>query len=279
LTPRPIASTKQPLGDPDEVVLRAADISVTFGGRQAVVGASIEVHAGEVVGLIGSNGAGKSTLMNVLSGFVPGAGRVELLGVDISGLPAYQRARAGLGRAFQDAALFANLTVCEAVQLALEVHERSELVPSLLRLPPAAAAERRKLAEASDLVELFGLSRYASARVADLSTGTRRIVDLACLTARRPRVLLLDEPTAGIAQREAEAFGPLILQIRDRLDAAVVIIEHDIPLVMGISDRVYCLGAGQVIAEGQPEAVRHDPAVVASYLGNDHRAIERSTNA
>jgi ABC-type branched-subunit amino acid transport system ATPase component/ABC-type branched-subunit amino acid transport system permease subunit len=256
--------------------LEGRDITVRFGGRTAVDGVSIHAAPGEVVGLIGANGAGKSTLMNALSGFVPGTGMVLVEGVDVSALPAHERARAGLGRAFQDARLFGDLTVRESIQVALEARETSELVPSLFGFPPARRAERRKRAEADDLVELLGLPRYADTGIRALSTGTRRIAELACLLALDARVLLLDEPTAGVAQRETEAFGPLIRRIQQELGATVLIIEHDIPLVMSMSDRIVCMGAGRVIVEGLPEQVRNDPEVIANYLGTDDRAIERS---
>ncbi|MFN2568866.1 MAG: ABC transporter ATP-binding protein, partial [Candidatus Dormibacteria bacterium] len=242
-------------------------------------GVDLDASRGEVVGLIGTNGAGKTTLMNVISGLVGASGQVELEGEDITGRPPHLRARLGLGRAFQDARLFGGLSLMECVQVALEVRHRSELVPSMLALPPSRAAERRTFAEATDIVALLGLGRYADAPVTELSTGTRRIAELACLVALGARVLLLDEPTAGIAQREAEAFGPLIRSVQAELDATVVIIEHDIPLVLSISDRVYCLEAGRVIAEGLPEAVRNDPRVISSYLGTDDRVIQRSGTA
>ena len=127
-----------------------------------------------------------------------------------------------------------------------------------------------------DLIDFLGLGRYADIHIADLSTGTRRIVELAGLLALDARMLCLDEPTAGVAQREAEAFGPLIVEIRRHLNAAVLIVEHDMPLIMSISDRVYCLEAGLIIAQGTPSEVRSDPAVIASYLGLDTRAIDRS---
>jgi ABC-type branched-subunit amino acid transport system ATPase component len=150
------------------------------------------------------------------------------------------------------------------------------VVPSLTGLPPSPGRERRKRAEAVELIDFVGLGGYAEQFVANLSTGTRRIVELSCLLAADAKVLLLDEPTGGVAQRETEAFGPLILCIREELGASMVVIEHDMPLIMGISDRVYCLEAGKVIAEGTPAAVRDDPEVVASYLGTDDRAIQRS---
>jgi ABC-type branched-subunit amino acid transport system ATPase component/ABC-type branched-subunit amino acid transport system permease subunit len=260
--------------------LKATDVTVRFGGRIALDSVSIEARDGEIVGLIGSNGAGKSTLVDVIGGFTrPERGDIEVCGTDVTALPAHERARLGLGRVFQDARLFGDLTVREAIALALEARERSELVPSLLGLPPARRAERTKLAEAGEIIAFLGLGRYGDSFIADLSTGTRRIAELGCLVALRPRVILLDEPTAGVAQKETEAFDPLITQIRRELDATLLIIEHDIPLIMSLSNRVYCLAAGQVIAVGKPAAVRRDPKVIAAYLGTDERAIRRSGSA
>ncbi len=258
-------------------VLSLRGVGVHFGGRTALDGVDLVVHPGEVLGLIGANGAGKSTLLGVASGFVGAdSGTVTLLGQDVTAVPAHLRARLGLGRIFQDARLFDDLTVRESVLVALESRERAELVPSMLGLPPARSGERRKQAVARDAIGLLGLDRYADVSVRTLSTGTRRIVELACLLAQDARVLLLDEPTAGLAQRETEVFGPLLLRIRDELSATLVIVEHDIPLVMSISDRVQCLAVGQTLAVGTPEQVRNDPAVIASYLGTDERAIARS---
>lgn len=149
----------------------------------------------------------------------------------------------------------------------------------MLALPPSPAHERTKRAEADEIIDYLGLGRYADQFIATLSTGTRRIVELGSLLAVDARVLLLDEPTGGVAQRETEAFGPLIKRIQSELEASVVVIEHDMPLVMSISDRVYCLESGTVIAEGTPAEVRNDPLVIASYLGTDERAIRRSGTA
>ena len=270
----PISLTRpddpRPATDP---MLAGRDISVRFGGVEAVSKATVLVHPDEIAGLIGTNGAGKSTFMNAVGGYAPSTGRVELLGSDITRMSAPQRARAGLGRTFQTAALFPELTVRETVQVALEARGRTPLVSTALHLPHSFALERRRRSEADELIDFLGLGRYADAYISDLSTGTRRIVEITGLTALGARVLCLDEPTAGVAQRETEAFGPLIVNIRRELGAAMLIIEHDMPLIMSISDRVYCLEAGKVIAEGSPSEVRNDPLVIASYLGTDERAI------
>jgi len=257
-----------------EITLDAKNITVRFGGNVAVSDASIEVGRDEIVGLIGTNGAGKSTLMNAIGGYVPADGRVALLGKSIEGLSSPNRAKLGLGRTFQAATLFPELTVRECVQVALEGRHRSSFARSALFLD--MATERRMRSEADELIDFLGLGRYADSFISDLSTGTRRIVELSGLLAVDADVLCLDEPTAGVAQREAEAFGPLIQEIRREMGASMLIIEHDMPLIMSISDRVYCLEAGSVIAEGDPESVRNDPLVVASYLGTDERAIDRS---
>jgi ABC-type branched-subunit amino acid transport system ATPase component/ABC-type branched-subunit amino acid transport system permease subunit len=269
------ATAREPLAG-DRPALASGHIRVKFGGVTAVDGVSIEVRAGEVVGLIGANGAGKSTLMNAIGGYLPAQGEVTLLGRDVSGLPAHQRAAAGLGRTFQAATLFPDLTVTETVQIALEARGRTGLLSTALYLPRSVRGERAKRAAAADLIDFLGLGRYADSLISDLSTGTRRIVELAGLLALDARVLCLDEPTAGVAQRETEAFGPLITEIRRELGAAMLVIEHDMPLIMSISDRVYCLETGRVIAEGIPTTVRADPKVIASYLGTDERAIARS---
>ena len=283
-TPRPGGLPHEPEftsegeGEDEDVApaLEARGVTVRFGGNVAVDDVSITVRRGELVGLIGANGAGKSTLFNAVSGFVPASGRVLVMGRDVTRRRAPARHALGLGRGFQAARLYPELSVRESVMVALEARRRSRLLASATGLPPSPASERRKRAEADEIVDYLGLGRYADSLVADLSTGTRRIVELGCLLAAQARVLLLDEPTAGVAQRETEAFGPLIASVRDELGAAAVVIEHDMGLVMGISDRIYCLESGSVIAEGPPAAVRADPRVIASYLGTDERAIRRS---
>ncbi len=272
----PAARTQTPAGltrrspqDPEapEAVLRARDVSVRFGGNQAVRGVDVEVRRDEIVGLIGTNGAGKTTLMNAVSGLVACEGRVEIMGRDMTGASAPRRARAGLGRTFQGATLFPELTVRETVMVALEARGRTPLLSTALHLPQTFADERRRRGEADELIDWLGLGSHAEHYVSDLSTGSRRIVELAGLLALDAGVLCLDEPTAGVAQRETEAFAPLIRRIRSELGAGIMLIEHDMTVIMGVSDRVCCLESGSVIAHGTPEEVRNDPQVIASYLG------------
>jgi ABC-type branched-subunit amino acid transport system ATPase component/ABC-type branched-subunit amino acid transport system permease subunit len=257
-------------------VLVTSGVTVRFGGRVAVDDVAIRVAAREVVGLIGTNGAGKTTLMNAIGGYVPSSGHVELLGRDVTRFKSERRARLGLGRTFQAARLFGDLTVRETLQVALEGRHRTGFTSTALFLPKGFRADRRQRADAEEIIAFLGLGPYAERFCAELSTGTRRIVELGALLALDARILCLDEPTAGIAQRETEAFGPLLLRIREELDASLVVIEHDMPLIMSISDRVYCLEAGRVIAEGSPSECRENPIVIASYLGTDQRAIRRS---
>ena len=206
--------------------------------------------------------------MNAIGGFVRADGRVEVLGRDVTDLPAYRRHRLGLGRTFQAARLYDDLTVRETVMVALEgARALARSLPSMLHVPPSPRAERRKRAEADDILAALGLGDTADQPAAALSTGTRRLVELAGQLALGARVVLLDEPTAGLSQRETEAFAPRLREIQRDLDAAVLLIEHDMPLVMSVSDRVYCLEAGLVIAEGSPGAGARRPAGDRELLG------------
>jgi ABC-type branched-subunit amino acid transport system ATPase component/ABC-type branched-subunit amino acid transport system permease subunit len=259
----------------DTLVVR--DLDVRFGGVVALDGASITVGRGEIVGLIGPNGAGKTTLINAISGVIrPDRGSITVDGKEMLGLPPDYRVGFGVGRSFQDALLFPGLTVIETLQVALSNRSRVGTISSMLGTPWARAADRRTRSEALTIAERLGLLPWADALTGELSTGTRRICDLAAQVAAKPRVLLLDEPTAGVAQREAEAFGPLLRRIRDELDCAILIVEHDMPLLMGLCDRVYAMESGAVIAAGTPAEIRSNAAVIASYLGTDETAIGRS---
>jgi ABC-type branched-subunit amino acid transport system ATPase component/ABC-type branched-subunit amino acid transport system permease subunit len=272
------AVTAPPVPDPsNRPTLVVREVRLSFGGICALDDASIEVRPGEIVGLIGPNGAGKSTLLNVISGRLsPQHGAVTLGSLDVSDLPSEVRAALGLGRTFQDAHLFPGLTVMETIQVAMAKQYRSSMLASSIGAPWVRQAEARNLRSAQEVIDRLGLTAWGGALTSELSTGTRRICDLAAQVAAQPRVLLLDEPTAGVAQREAEAFGPVLRRIRDELDCSILIVEHDMPLLMGLCDRVYAMVAGRVIASGTPEEVRADPRVIASYLGTDEVAIARS---
>jgi ABC-type branched-subunit amino acid transport system ATPase component/ABC-type branched-subunit amino acid transport system permease subunit len=257
--------------------LVARDVGISFGGIRALDEVSIEVRPAEIVGLIGSNGAGKTTLINVISGLLDAsAGSVAIDGVDITAFPPEIRRSYGLGRSFQDARLFPGLTVAEAVQVALARTNRVGVLSSLTGSPWARAVDAQSRREAEQLLEAMGLHTWSEALTSELSTGLRRLTDLAMQVAARPRVLLLDEPTAGVAQREAEAFGPTLRRIRDDLGCSILIVEHDMPLLMGLCDRMYAMERGRIIAEGSPEEIRNNPMVIDSYLGVDSVAIERS---
>jgi branched-chain amino acid transport system ATP-binding protein len=228
--------------------------------------------------MIGPNGAGKTTVLDIISGFVAQSGGRVLMGDDdLTDLPPHDRARRGLGRSFQDARLFPSMTVRDTIATALERHVRvPDPIAAFVLSPAVRVSERLVDDEVERLIELMRLNAYADKFVGELSTGTRRIVDLACTLAHKPKVLLLDEPSSGIAQRETEALAPVLLDIRDQTGAALVIIEHDMPLITTISDQLVALELGAVVARGEPQAVVNDPRVIEGYLGTSDTAINRS---
>ena len=272
----------------DAVLLEVADVRRRFGGVIAVDDVSLQVRPGETLGLIGPNGAGKTVLFELISGFTrPDSGQITFAGhrlvrsaIDIRGKPRLRRdagpetrARLGLVRSFQDAALFPTMSVEEALMLALE---RSNPTGVFASLVGSKESERAKRERARELVSSMGLDSYRHRAIQELSTGTRRITELACLIALEPRLLLLDEPSSGIAQRETEALGQLLMSVKRQLHTTMIIIEHDIPMVMAIADRIVAMEAGRIIASGNPAEIRANPLVVESYLGGDVAAIQRS---
>ena len=263
---------------PGEVLLETAGLTKRFGGITAVDDVDLALRDGEILGLIGHNGAGKTTLMDCVSGFLPiDGGRVFIQGHDVTEWAPHDRAVVGLGRSFQDALLFPTLTVLETVSVALERHlESRDMLAAALQLPASFESEMAVAERADELVDLMGLNAFREKLTGELSTGTRRIVDLACVLAQQPQVLMLDEPSGGVAQRETEALGPLLLRVRERTGCSILVIEHDMPLLSAICDRMVALELGGVIAEGKPQEVLEHPRVIESYLGTDEAAIARS---
>jgi ABC-type branched-subunit amino acid transport system ATPase component len=270
--PRPDRPAPRPGVDDEDVpaeVLSCSDLTVRFGGLTAVAGAGMAVREGEIVGLIGPNGAGKTTLVDALSGFVnPDEGQVRFAGADVTSLGPRLRALAGLARSFQDSRLFPGLTVAENLALA---SERTASPPgplaAALRLPGSGQFESGVGERVEALLADLGLGAWRDRFPGELSTGLRRLVELGSLIAQEPRVLLLDEPSAGLAEPETEALGGLLRRLRDRTGCAIVIVAHDVPLLLAIADRLVAMDLGRVVADGPPtEVVRH-PDVVSSYLG------------
>ena len=285
--PATVANVETPHGNGHETAVAATRLSLDgvskrFGGLAALSQVSFAASAGEIVGFMGPNGAGKTTMFDVISGFLPADSGTVVLGegddaVDITRLAPSVRARLGLGRSFQDGRLFPSLNVEQTIALAFERHlEVRDPIAAALRLPFVAEAEDDLAERVEGLLALLGITDFRDKLVRELSTGSRRIVDLACVVAHEPSVVLLDEPSSGIAQREAEALAPLLVRLRERTGATVLIIEHDVPLLLSVADRLIALDLGEVVATGTPEEVVHDPAVVRSYLGTTEAAIARS---
>lgn len=249
---------------PARSVLTIERLSVSFGGNKALDGVSLEVREGEIVGLIGPNGAGKSTLINCVAGFlVPDAGQNCVFGQDVKGIPAHKRCHMGLTRTFQNLQLFGSMTVLENVLIAVEVSEgqalRSEDKQSH-RNP-----DREK--EARLLLDLLDLTEYASGRTASLPYGTRKLVELARAVGTKARLLLLDEPAAGLNTAEKEHLVKILRRIIEERHLSVLLVEHDMSVVAALAERVYVLDAGRVIAQGSFSEVTRDPEVIRAYLG------------
>lgn len=258
---------------PGEHLFECANIDLSFGGVRVLNGVGLHVDAGEIVGIIGPNGAGKTTLLNSISGFVtPDAGNMSLEGRDIGGLLPYERAELGLGRTFQQALMFPSLTVLENLLIASHRHNQRGLFSHALRRADAVSAERAAIERVERTLDVIDLTPYMNSKAGALSFGTLRMLELACLLVQTPKFLLLDEPASGIAQREAEALAPLLKRIREQTGTTMLMIEHDIPLISGLSDRMYAMDLGRVIAEGRPRDVLAHPQVIASYLGEQEEA-------
>ncbi len=267
--------------DDADTVLECRSIVKRFGGITAVDHVDVQLRDGQIIGLIGHNGAGKTTLMDCISGFLPiEQGRIGIRGLDVTEWLPHERAVAGLGRSFQDARLYPSLTVAETIGVARERHlANRDIVAAALGLPASYEVELDIHTKVEELIDLMGLGAFHEKLTGELSTGSRRIVDLACILAQDPSVLMLDEPSGGVAQKETEALGPLLLRVRERTGCSILVIEHDMPLLSSICDELIALETGAVIATGTPDEVLSHPAVIESYLGTDESAINRSGTA
>jgi ABC-type branched-subunit amino acid transport system ATPase component/ABC-type branched-subunit amino acid transport system permease subunit len=261
----------------DGVLFRASSVGKHFGGVVAVDDVDLEVRRGEIVGIIGPNGAGKTTFVSICSGFLPpDSGRLSFGSHETTGLRPAELAERGIGRTFQDARLWPSLTVRESLALAFDRHvDVRDPFACALRGWAVVASERDVARRVEELLGRTGLGNYADTFVSELSTGTRRILELSCALAHDPDLLFLDEPTAGVAQRESEVLGELLLDLRDEQGMTLVVVEHNIPVVSAITDRLVCLDLGTVLAEGTPKAVLSNESVLASYLGTEETPKHR----
>lgn len=250
-------------------VLSVDDVTVRFGGLVAVSGASFSLRAGEICALIGPNGAGKSTLFNAISGFVRTAsGRVTFEGRDITGKRPDAISRLGMRRTFQNGGVLGKLTALENVLTGLHVATRRRIIGDALRLPAARKEEQASIDRAMEVLGALGIAGLRDAKAEDLASGQQRLVEIGRTLAQRSRLILLDEPAVGLSSVDRANLGALLKRLAGE-GIAILLVEHVLELVMAVSDRIVVLNHGQIIANGTPEAVRRDPAVLEAYLGSE----------
>jgi len=250
-------------------ILSVRRVSKRFGGLQAVSDLSFDVARGSIKALIGPNGAGKTTLFNLISGFLPpDSGEIYFGGAPVHDLPSHQIASRGMVRTFQHIRLFPKMTVLENIMVGRHVHSRAGFLAGMLNLPFTWREERRIREKGQEIMELLGIAEHAHTEAASLAYGQQRVVEIGRALACEPRLLLLDEPAAGLNMRETIGMGGLIGKIRD-MGITVLLVEHDMSLVMGISDEIVVLSFGQKIAEDRPLAIQKNREVIRVYLGDD----------
>ena len=254
----------------NQPMLAVKQITRRFGGLVAVNEVSFDVHNQEIFGLIGPNGAGKTTLFNLITGLIePSSGQIFAQSQLISDLKPHQIAAKGIARTFQNIRLFGELSALENVIVGRHLHTKSNFVTGILGLPQANQAEKKAKQKAKELIELVGLGDRVSEKAKNLSYGDQRRLEIARALALEPSVLLLDEPAAGMNPNEKQVLSEFIRDLRTQFNLTIILIEHHVPLVMGLCDRIAVLNFGKLIALGQPEIVRNDPAVIEAYLGVD----------
>lgn len=251
-------------------LLKTENVSMVFGGLKAVSDFNIKLGAGELVGLIGPNGAGKTTAFNMLTGvYQPTTGSITFDGENIVGKKPYQVTKAGIARTFQNIRLFSELTVLENVKIAFQSRVKYGLLETVFRVGRYFKEENAIEAEARRLLSIFHLEGLADETAKNLPYGAQRRLEIARALATKPKLLLLDEPAAGMNPQETQELMEMIRWIRKEFGLTILLIEHDMALVMGICERIYVLEYGEIIAEGTPKEIRENPEVIRAYLGGE----------